>query len=99
MENYEPKQDKKKQNTNGFKFNPNWLYGILFVILMAMLFLPQNSGQSTKWRDVKAMILQGDVKKLVIQNERIVNVYLTKEAIQQKRYKNAKPRQDLMGTA
>ncbi len=98
MENYEPKQDKKKQNTNGFKFNPNWLYGILFVILMAMLFLPQNAGQSTKWRDVKAMILQGDVKKLVIQNERIVNVYLTKEAIQQKRYKNAKPRQDLMGT-
>jgi len=99
MENHDPKQDKKKQNTNGFKFNPNWLYGILFVILMAMLFLPQNSGQSTKWRDVKAMILQGDVKKLVIQNERLVNVYLTKEAIQQKRYKNAKPRQDLMGSA
>ena len=99
MENNEQKQDKKKQNTNGFRFNPNWLYGILFVILMAMLFLPQNSGQSTKWRDVKAMILQGDVKKLVIQNERVVNVYLTKEAIQQKRYSNARPRQDLMGSA
>jgi len=99
MENNEQKPDKKKQNTNGFRFNPNWLYGILFVILMAMLFLPQNSGQSTKWRDVKAMILQGDVKKLVIQNERVVNVYLTKEAIQQKRYSNARPRQDLMGSA
>ncbi len=98
MENFEPNQEKKKPNGNGgFRFNPYWIYGGLFIVFMAILFLPQNSGQSTKWRDVKAMILQGDVKKLVIVNEKSVNVFLTKEAIQQKRYANVKPRQDLMG--
>jgi cell division protease FtsH len=64
---------------------------------MAMLFLPKNTGQSTNWKETREMILQGDVKKIVVVNDRFVEVYLTQEAVQQKRYKGVRKRQDYLG--
>lgn len=84
MENNRPTPDNKKPG--GFRFNPYWIYGALFLILMAMLFLPKNAGKSTNWKEVRDMIIQGDVKKIVIVNDRIVEVFLTTDAIQQKKY-------------
>ena len=88
MENNRPNPENK--NPGGFRFNPYW-------ILMAMLFLPKNSGQSTNWKETREMILQGDVKKIVVVNDRFVEVYLTQEAVQQKRYKGVRKRQDYLG--
>ena len=84
MENNRPIPDNKKPG--GFRFNPYWIYGALFLILMAMLFLPKNTGKTTNWKEVRDMIVQGDVKKIVIVNDRIVEVFLTPDAIQQKKY-------------
>lgn len=84
MENNRPTPDNKKPG--GFRFNPYWIYGALFLILMAMLFLPKNAGKTTNWKEVRDMIVQGDVKKIVIVNDRIVEVFLTPDAIQQKKY-------------
>jgi len=84
MENNRPIPDNKKPG--GFRFNPYWIYGALFLILMAMLFLPKNAGKTTNWKEVRDMIVQGDVKKIVIVNDRIVEVFLTPDAIQQKKY-------------
>lgn len=96
MENNRPTPENKKQG--GFRFNPYWIYGVLFLILMAMLFLPKNAGQSTNWKEAKEMILEGDVKKIVLVNDRILKIFLTTEAVQQKRYKGAKSREDYLGT-
>ena len=95
MENNRPNPESKKPG--GFRFNPYWIYGALFLILMAMLFLPKNTGQSTNWKETREMILQGDVKKIVVVNDRFVEVYLTQEAVQQKRYKGVRKRQDYLG--
>ncbi|MFM6953323.1 MAG: ATP-dependent metallopeptidase FtsH/Yme1/Tma family protein, partial [Bacteroidota bacterium] len=95
MENNQPNPENKKPG--GFRFNPYWIYGALFLILMAMLFLPKNTGQSTNWKETREMILQGDVKKIVVVNDRFVEVYLTQEAVQQKRYKGVRKRQDYLG--
>ena len=95
MENNRPNPENKKPG--GFRFNPYWIYGALFLILMAMLFLPKNTGQSTNWKETREMILQGDVKKIVVVNDRFVEVYLTQEAVQQKRYKGVRKRQDYLG--
>ncbi len=95
MENNRPNPENKKPG--GFRFNPYWIYGALFLILMAMLFLPKNTGQSTNWKETREMILQGDVKKIVVVNDRFVEVYLTLEAVQQKRYKGVRKRQDYLG--
>jgi cell division protease FtsH len=43
------------------------------------------------------MIIQGDVKKMVVVNDRLVEIYLTQEAVQQKRYKGVRKRQDYLG--
>ena len=95
MENNQPNPENKKPG--GFRFNPYWIYGALFLILMAMLFLPKNTGQSTNWKETREMILQGDVKKIVVVNDRFIEVYLTQEAVQQKRYKGVRKRQDYLG--
>lgn len=96
MENNRPNPENKKPG--GFRFNPYWIYGALFLILMAMLFLPKNTGQSTNWKETREMILQGDVKKIVVVNDRLIEVYLTQEAVQQKRYKGVRKRQDYLGS-
>jgi cell division protease FtsH len=62
-----------------------------------MLFLPKNTGQSTNWKETREMIIQGDVKKMVVVNDRLVEIYLTQEAVQQKRYKGVRKRQDYLG--
>lgn len=95
MENNRPNPENKKPG--GFRFNPYWIYGALFLILMAMLFLPKNTGQSTNWKETREMIIQGDVKKMVVINDRLVEIYLTQEAVQQKRYKGVRKRQDYLG--
>jgi cell division protease FtsH len=61
------------------------------------LFLPKNTGQSTNWKETREMIIQGDVKKMVVVNDRLVEIYLTQEAVQQKRYKGVRKRQDYLG--
>lgn len=95
MENNRPSPENKKPG--GFRFNPYWIYGALFLVLMAMLFLPKNTGQSTNWKEAREMIIQGDVKKMVVVNDRMVEIFLTQEAVQQKRYKGVKKRQDYLG--
>jgi len=82
---------------NGFKFNYYWIYGILFIVFLALSFLPKGSGQSTNWNEVRDMAVKGDIKKIVIVNDRIVQVFLTTEAAQQKNYSKAQKRDNMFG--
>ena len=82
---------------SGRKFNYYWIYGILFIVFLALSFLPKGSGQVTSWNEVRDMAIKGDVKKLVLVNDRMVEVFLTQEASQQKSYSNAQKKDDLFG--
>ena len=82
---------------NGRKFNYYWIYGILFIVFLALSFLPKGSGQVTSWNEVRDMAIKGDVKKLVLVNDRMVEVFLTQEASQQKSYSNAQKKDDFFG--
>ncbi len=82
---------------NGFKFNYYWIYGILFIVFLALSFLPKGSGQATSWNEVRDMALKGDIKKIVIVNDRMVEVFLTTEASQQKNYSKAQKRDNMFG--
>jgi cell division protease FtsH len=93
--NEQPKPNKPKQN--GFKFNHYWIYGILFIVFLALNFIPRSQGQSTTWNDVREMVLKGDVKELKLVNDRFVEVYLTREAQEQKNYKKSRSREDMFG--
>jgi cell division protease FtsH len=82
---------------NGFKFNYYWIYGILFIVFLALSFLPKGSGQATSWNEVRDMAIKGDIKKVVIINDRIVEVFLTTEASQQKNYSKAQKQDNVFG--
>lgn len=71
----------------GFKFNPYWIYGILFVVLLGLTFIRTGGSSNTNWSEVRQMILQGDVEKLRVVNDREVQVYLTSAARQKEPYK------------
>ncbi len=82
---------------NGFKFNYYWIYGLLFIVFLALSFLPKGSGQATSWNEVRDMAIKGDIKKIVIVNDRVVEVFLTTEASQQKNYSKAQKRDNMFG--
>jgi AFG3 family protein len=93
------KNDKKPSNfkpNNGFKFNHYWIYGILFIVFLALNFLPRSAGQSTNWNEVRVMIQNGDVKELKVINDRYLEVYLHNEAVQKQNQKNRR-KQDMFG--
>ena len=71
----------------GFKFNPYWIYGILFVVLLGLTFIRTGGSANTNWSEVRQMILQGDVEKVRVVNDREVQVYLTSAARQKEPYK------------
>ena len=78
----------KKSNTP--KFNMYWIWGILLVGFIIISFLPGNPGKKSNWNEVREMIVSNDVEKLEIINDRVVKVYLKKEALENEKYKDVK---------
>jgi cell division protease FtsH len=88
-----------KPKPGGFRFNPYWIYGIIFLVMLVLTFFPRSSGRSTNWTEVRQMIVQGDVEKITIVNEQLVEVYLTKAAIQKDEYKSSVKKEDMLGSS
>ena len=88
-----------KPKPGGFRFNPYWIYGIIFLVMLVLTFFPRSSGRSTNWTEVRQMIVQGDVEKITIVNEQLVEVYLTKAAIQKDEYKSSAKKEDMLGSS
>ncbi|WP_421754717.1 ATP-dependent zinc metalloprotease FtsH [Croceimicrobium sp.] len=65
------------------RFNIYWIYAIiaLFLIALQLLHSVGNDQKQINFDDFTAMIERGDVKKVKIINEKIVQVYLTKDAL------------------
>tara|TARA_B100001115_G_scaffold185078_1_gene191353 strand:- start:93 stop:2198 length:2106 start_codon:yes stop_codon:yes gene_type:complete len=66
------------------RFNIYWIYAIiaLFLIALQLLHSVGSDQKQTNFDDFTAMIERGDVKKVKIINEKIVQVYLTEEALE-----------------
>ncbi len=91
-------QQNNKKNENPFgdrkpgapKFNMYWIWGILLLGFIIISFLPSNPGIRTNWNEVREKILSNDVERLEILNDRVVKVYLKKEALDNEKYKDVK---------
>ena len=71
------------------KFNSNWIFAVLAVsfIVINLLF----GGKSTpkaQTRDLKEMIGNRDIERIVIINKEVAEIYLKKEAVESGRYPN-----------
>ena len=71
------------------KFSFYWVYGLIAVFFAATLFM--NSGtdaKKTDWRDLKNMLEDGDIDKIVIVNKDIAEIYIRPEVLNTEKYKD-----------
>jgi len=71
------------------KFNSNWIFAILAVSFIVINLL--YGGKSTpkaQTRDLKDMIANRDIERIVIINKEVAEIYLKKEAVESGRYPN-----------
>ena len=77
------------------KFNYYWIYLIIVGLLLGSYFLNMTSNaKQISWEEFRNEILphKDDVAKLVIVNDEMVEVYLSKEALDKQRYKEVTER-------
>jgi cell division protease FtsH len=95
---FNKKPNSPKGKPSGPKFNLYWIYGIVASLLMLMLFFPSyNSPKEITKRELVDMIKSHDVGKIVIVNEKIAEIYLTKESLEKEEYKSKKKSKGLFG--
>lgn len=65
------------------KFNAYWIYGIIAVVFLIVQYYISNSKGpvDTSWPEVKQMLQNGDVKRIVVINEKIARIYLKEDRI------------------
>lgn len=85
--------ENNQDNKNGAKFNPYWIYGVLALFFIGLNFLPITGSTSDpiNFEKFAEMAKAGDVEKLEVLNEKYAQVYLTEEALKNKKeqYKDA----------
>ena len=91
MSDEKKKNEKKgKKNKTGFdfefKFNFYWVYVIIAIAFIAMTFAP-DLGQDMRTlnnRDFEELVESRDVKKIVVVNEKIAEIYIKQDALKEK---------------
>jgi len=69
------------------KFNSNWIFAILAVSFIAInLFYSGKSTPKAQTRNLKEMIVNRDVERIVVVNKEVAEIYLKKEAVESGRY-------------
>lgn len=82
-------QDDKNKNKKPVKINSYWIYGavIMILILGQLLLFPSGSNSKVSFDQLKTYIEAGDVKKIVVINEDVAEIFLKKESLA--KYPNA----------
>ncbi len=77
--------DKGKGNIP--RFNMNWIYILIAVVLGAFLFLPKNSQNTVKTKELYEMLQEEHVKEIKVINQKRAYIYLTDSAKKLEKYK------------
>ena len=105
------KKDTKKKESSGMnpfsnlkgggkdgksKFNFYWIYGILAVVLFGIQFIGLNDeGKQTNWRDLKTMIEDNDVAKIILVNKKTAEIFIKPEELSNERHKDIEKKSGL----
>ncbi len=91
-----PQQEEKKKSFGNFPkqkpprftFNLYWFYAIVAFVLIAINLVDfGNHPVTLKWNDFVKMVQTGDVDKVVVSNDKVVNVFIKKNALAKPEYK------------
>ena len=79
--------EKKIDKNTKPKFNSNWVFAILAVILIAFQFMFSNTTiKSTDQKAIVQMIINHDIDKVIVINKERAEIYIKKEALESGRY-------------
>lgn len=86
-------EDSKKGKKNKLdkpKFNIYWVYGLIAIAFIAMQFFSIGSNpMQITWNDFKQrMLISYDVKKVLVVNRELVEVFIKEDKISQEKYKD-----------
>jgi AFG3 family protein len=74
------------------RFNTNWIFAILAVsVILFSVFNGGKTIEKTTTSEIKTMILNHDIEKIIVINKEQAEIYLKKEALESGRYKLTKP--------
>ncbi len=79
-----------KKTNKPVKLNPYWIYGIIIFILLSISFFGEGSIQTyskTNTSDFEKFLLNGDIEKVLIQNEKIAKIFLKREALERNEHR------------
>ena len=72
------------------KFNFYWVYGLIIVVFLAFNFMNWDSGtKETNWGQLRQMLKDEDVEKLVLVNKEYAEIYLKPDALNKSEYEDA----------
>ena len=88
-ENETNSNNKKKPSGLKPKFNPSYIYIGIAVLFLILSFIDFGGvGKEIGWKEFVTMVRANDVKKVVVVNGEIAEIYLTEEAITSHKYKD-----------
>ncbi len=71
------------------KFNFYWIYGILLIVLIGIQFIGiGDDGKQTDWRDLKSMIENHEVERIVLVNKETAEIFLKPESLNSDKHKD-----------
>ena len=85
-------QDMHSSGKKAPKFNMNWVYGIIAIILLGFMFLTPNGGETIEiqWpRFENEMLSNHDVSRIVVINKEKAEVFIKPEKLNDARYADA----------
>jgi len=91
MENKNNSKKSKKILEEGPKFNYFWVYAIIigFIVISFNLSFFQENTVETSMSELKTMLQDNDVDKIVIVNSKVAEVFVSDSALNKERYKKA----------
>ena len=73
----------KKSNIPKFKFSSYWIYGAVFIVILAVQFFSSGdlASKSISKNKFEEILQDNDIKEIVIVNQDVAQIYLTAEAL------------------
>jgi cell division protease FtsH len=70
------------------KFNFYWIYGLLLVVFIGAQFLySDGTTKKTDWGELKTMLQDGDINKIVLVNKEFAEIYIKPDKLNEEKYK------------
>jgi len=84
--------DSKKDNNSNmpkFKFNAYWIYGAIFIIIIAFQFLGSGdlSSKNISKNEFYEILEEDDIKKIVVVNNNVAQIFIKENSLEKERYK------------